>query len=355
MSHSCVSCCLRGCSACSSLTSSKCVCRPRLLPVWARMSSGASGLDRQDPRTVEMSAAIGSRTVKERVEGGILPSGQPGQAGVGGDPADARSLPMLHAAAGGAAGDAKSWLHLSRSPNPSVWVKSDAQRALLTRMQGGGSATSVTGRDIQAVTDGSLGGVLGGTEVYTYPQLTGYAGHYDAVVVGAGIVGVSTAYHLLSRGLSVCLVEGRDCGGGTTGFSTAKVSSNHQIAYTILSSKHGKEAAKQYGQLSELGIQGLQAVVDAVPGLKEASEWERTPHVSRSGIIGVHVHRGPHRTLPTTHACVHTECRLPTQSRKHWPRGCRRRLVLLLSLACLLRTVLVVVKAQGAAVVMACP
>lgn len=246
-------------------------------------STNADGVTRQDPRAVGMSADIAARAGKEHAGDRDVPQGDVGQPGQRQDPAsgpsDARTLTMGSAPSMSGAG--RPWLHLSRSPNPSVWVKSEAQRALLSRMQGGrGAASSVTRRDIEAVTDGSLGGALGGTELYTYPQLTTYGGHYDAIVVGAGIVGVSTAYHLLSKGNSVTLVEGRDIGGGTTGFSTAKLSSNHQIAYTLLSAKHGKEAAKQYGHLSERGIQSLQSVVDHVPGLKEASEWERTPHVS---------------------------------------------------------------------------
>ncbi len=46
---------------------------------------------------------------------------------------------------------------------------------------------------------------------------------YDAVVVGAGIVGCACAYELASRGMSVCLVDRGAVSGGTTGLGEGNV------------------------------------------------------------------------------------------------------------------------------------
>lgn len=49
-------------------------------------------------------------------------------------------------------------------------------------------------------------------------------GHYDVVVVGGGLTGVCTALQLSSAGKAVLVIEAQHVGAGTTGGSTAKVS-----------------------------------------------------------------------------------------------------------------------------------
>lgn len=39
---------------------------------------------------------------------------------------------------------------------------------------------------------------------------------YDVVVIGAGVIGTSTAYHLVKKGLSVALVDRSDVARGTS-------------------------------------------------------------------------------------------------------------------------------------------
>jgi D-hydroxyproline dehydrogenase subunit beta len=46
---------------------------------------------------------------------------------------------------------------------------------------------------------------------------------YDVVVVGAGIVGVSTAWELARRGVGVCLIDRGEVAGGTTGLGEGNV------------------------------------------------------------------------------------------------------------------------------------
>jgi NADPH-dependent 2,4-dienoyl-CoA reductase/sulfur reductase-like enzyme len=56
----------------------------------------------------------------------------------------------------------------------------------------------------------------------------------DVVVVGAGIVGLSTALSLLEGGRSVVVLEARQVGTQVTGRSTAKITSQHGLIYRDL-------------------------------------------------------------------------------------------------------------------------
>lgn len=62
----------------------------------------------------------------------------------------------------------------------------------------------------------------------------------DVVIVGAGITGISTAYNLVKSGKKVIVVEAREVGMGTTGFSTGNLYVPTAQFDTILS-KHGQQ------------------------------------------------------------------------------------------------------------------
>jgi glycine/D-amino acid oxidase-like deaminating enzyme/nitrite reductase/ring-hydroxylating ferredoxin subunit len=63
----------------------------------------------------------------------------------------------------------------------------------------------------------------------------------DVVIIGAGITGLSTAYNLVKSGKKVIVVESREIGMGTTGFSTGNLYVPTAQFHTIRS-KHGKKA-----------------------------------------------------------------------------------------------------------------
>ena len=46
---------------------------------------------------------------------------------------------------------------------------------------------------------------------------------YDVLIIGGGITGISTAYHLIDSGLKVCLVEKNLIGSGVTSRTTGKL------------------------------------------------------------------------------------------------------------------------------------
>ena len=76
----------------------------------------------------------------------------------------------------------------------------------------------------------------------------------DVVVVGAGIVGLTTAFLLEREGMDVVVLEMRRVAAGATGYNTAKLSSLHGLTYTQLERTLGRHGARLYGEANEAGI-----------------------------------------------------------------------------------------------------
>ena len=83
------------------------------------------------------------------------------------------------------------------------------------------------------------------TPATTYPALTQDV-HHDVVVIGAGIAGLVTAMQLTERGYDVAVIEAGDVAAGTTGYTTAKVSSQHGLIYDTLIRTVGEQSARLY-------------------------------------------------------------------------------------------------------------
>ena len=115
----------------------------------------------------------------------------------------------------------------------------------------------------------------------SFPSLTGDI-EVDVAVIGAGIVGVTTARLLRDRGLKVALVEARRVGEGVTGKSTAKITSQHNIAYTVIEKKFGTEGARLYADANETGLRTMRQLVerhgiDCSLESRPAFTWTRDP------------------------------------------------------------------------------
>lgn len=102
---------------------------------------------------------------------------------------------------------------------------------------------------------------ISSTERETYPQLKGKAAA-DVVVVGAGIFGVTTALFLTEAGFNTVLIEGRRILNGTTGYTTAKVTSQHRMIYDYLITKFGREKALQYANANQAAIEKIAELVE---------------------------------------------------------------------------------------------
>ena len=77
----------------------------------------------------------------------------------------------------------------------------------------------------------------------------------DVVVVGAGMLGLTTAALLAREGADVVVVEAGRIGQGVTGRTTAKLSSLQGLAYTSLEKEHDTEIARVYADANEAGIE----------------------------------------------------------------------------------------------------
>lgn len=78
--------------------------------------------------------------------------------------------------------------------------------------------------------------------------------HVDVAIIGGGIAGISSAYFLKKQGLTVALVEANKILQGTTGHSTAKITSQHDLIYARLIQQFGEGLAQQYAQANKDAI-----------------------------------------------------------------------------------------------------
>jgi glycine/D-amino acid oxidase-like deaminating enzyme/nitrite reductase/ring-hydroxylating ferredoxin subunit len=94
----------------------------------------------------------------------------------------------------------------------------------------------------------------------------------DVVVIGAGMVGLATAWELHRAGASVAVLEARRVAAATSGNTTAKLSSLQGTAYSDLV-RAGTEAAEQFARANEAGIEWIASLV---AGLEVECGWKRT-------------------------------------------------------------------------------
>ena len=76
----------------------------------------------------------------------------------------------------------------------------------------------------------------------------------DVAVLGGGIVGITAALLLQEAGVRVVLLEADRLAHGVSGYTTAKLSSQHGLIYSRLRSKFGAAAARTYGMANEAGL-----------------------------------------------------------------------------------------------------
>ena len=98
--------------------------------------------------------------------------------------------------------------------------------------------------------------------------------HYDAIVVGAGIVGLCTAMLLAEAGRSVAVVEARRPGAGTTGRSTAKATLLQGTRASQIRHRRGAEVLGAYLTGNRAGLELIEGLADGAPEVGQpADAW----------------------------------------------------------------------------------
>ena len=102
---------------------------------------------------------------------------------------------------------------------------------------------------------------IGTTPETAYPRATGSVS-VDVAVVGGGITGLTTALLLKRAGVSVAVIESRRVALGTTGNTTAKVTSLHRVVYQELEKALGEDAARAYGEANQTAVELVAAIAN---------------------------------------------------------------------------------------------
>lgn len=94
------------------------------------------------------------------------------------------------------------------------------------------------------------------TETTTIPKRNQLSGsrRTDTVVIGAGLFGVLAAHYLMEQGREVMVLEANRIGSGQTGYTTAKITSQHGMIYQKLIRCMGKECAIAYASANQSAI-----------------------------------------------------------------------------------------------------
>ena len=87
----------------------------------------------------------------------------------------------------------------------------------------------------------------------------------DVLIIGGGITGLSTAYHLINNNISVCLVEKNEIASGVSSRTTGKLTYLQENIYSKIQKYHGKDKAVQY----------LKSQKDAITIVKNIIEKEK--------------------------------------------------------------------------------
>ena len=84
----------------------------------------------------------------------------------------------------------------------------------------------------------------------------------DALVIGAGMTGILTAYFLQQQGIQTAILEAQTVGSGQTGRTTAKLTSQHGLIYDYLLSKIGRQAAREYAAANQNAIDDYERIIE---------------------------------------------------------------------------------------------
>jgi glycine/D-amino acid oxidase-like deaminating enzyme/nitrite reductase/ring-hydroxylating ferredoxin subunit len=138
----------------------------------------------------------------------------------------------------------------------SFFHTSDASDYSLTT-EGTMSDTTEQCRDLPGLAESYW---IASSETTDFPLLAG-DGRVDVTVLGGGIAGITVAYLLKRSGHTVALVEAGRIVRGTSGYTTAKVTSLHRLIYRYLTDTFGIRKARQYADSNQAAIEKVAELV----------------------------------------------------------------------------------------------
>lgn len=83
----------------------------------------------------------------------------------------------------------------------------------------------------------------------------------EALVIGAGLAGILTAYYLQQAGVRAVVLEADRIGSGQTKNTTAKITSQHGLIYSRLVRIFGSRSAEQYARANEKAIEEYERLI----------------------------------------------------------------------------------------------
>lgn len=102
---------------------------------------------------------------------------------------------------------------------------------------------------------------IASSESPDYPQLNENIS-VDVAIIGGGLVGLTCGYLLKQKGLKIAVLDAGKIAHGTTGHTTAKITSQHDLIYENLISNFGREKAQQYASANEYAIHFIAKLVE---------------------------------------------------------------------------------------------
>lgn len=102
---------------------------------------------------------------------------------------------------------------------------------------------------------------IASTDSTDYPELNEDI-KTDIAIIGGGFAGIAAAYMLCKEGLKPVIIEADRILQGTTGHTTAKITSQHGLIYNKIKTKISEEFAKQYADANEKAISVIKQIAD---------------------------------------------------------------------------------------------
>ena len=84
----------------------------------------------------------------------------------------------------------------------------------------------------------------------------------DVCIIGGGITGISTGYYLNKNNIDFVLLESNKICNNTTKFSTAKITSQHNLIYSDIAKKYGLSCAKLYLEANNKALNNIKDIIE---------------------------------------------------------------------------------------------